>query len=170
METQNVGSETMNGGMDPRIPFHMVLLQEHTKYELIILTYRIVVMAAGIILVVLGYLLFADLVVDYESIQSYYKVLDKIAPGTVFALVGILFCISAITKLMPLPKFDRMEQSSNSDITNTPEVPTLLPIDSPQLSGKLWQNNVKPIIEKVSNNENISRSDRDLLKNWLKTL
>lgn len=170
METHNVGSELINSSADPRIPFHMVLLQEHTKYELIILTYRIAVIATGIVLAVLGYLLFANLVIDYESVQSYYKVLDKIAPASVFMVVGILFCISGITKLMPLPKFDRMEQSARQDALSPADVPTLLPIDTPRLSGKLWQNNVKPIIEKVSNNESISRSDRDLLKNWLKTL
>lgn len=169
METQNVGSDLVNGNVDPRIPLNLVLLQEHTKYELIILTYRIAVIASGIVLVVLGYLLFANLVIDYEDVQSYYRELDKIAPGTVFAVVGLLFCISGITKLMPLPKFERVDQTTTGDSNKTEHIPTLFPITAPELKGKLWENNVKPILEKVANNENISRSDRELLKNWLKS-
>lgn len=173
METHSVGSELSGSGMDPQVPLHMVLVKEYTKYELIILTYRMAVIATGIVLVVLAYLLFANMTLDYQDEQSYYQELNKIAPGAVFAIVGILFCISGITKLMPLPKFDRImgRESEDSDGKNAYlNVPTLAPLNSPSLSGKLWQNNVKPIMEKVANNENISGSDRELLKNWLKSL
>jgi len=170
METQNVGSDLTNFGMDPRIPFHMTLVKEHTKYELIILTYRIAVIATGIVLVVLGYLLFANLVIEDGSTQSYYKELNKLAPGTVFAIVGLLFCISGITKLMPLPKFERMDRAGDETEFLNSEVPTLAPLNEPRLSGKLWEKNVKPIMEKVANNESISRSDRELLRNWLRSL
>ena len=170
METQNVGSDLTNLGMDPRIPFHMVLVKEHTKYELIILTYRIAVIATGIVLVVLGYLLFSNLAIDYDNTQSYYKELNKLAPGAVFATVGILFCISGITKLMPLPKFDGIDRSADDREITDAEVPTLSPMNTSSLNGKLWENNIKPIMEKVANNENISRSDRELLKNWLRSL
>jgi len=169
METQNVGSDPSLPGMDPGIPFHMLLMKEHTKYELIILTYRIAVIATGIVLVVLGYLLFDNLVLDYDDAQSYYRGLNKIAPGSVFAIVGILFCISGITKLMPLPKFDRMDQAGDDSRSST-DVPTLFPISSPRLTGKLWENNVRPILHKVANNEGISRSDRELLRNWLNSI
>lgn len=170
METRNVGSDLINGGMDPKIPFNLVVLQEHTKYELIILTYRIAVIVTGIVLAVLGYLLFSSLVIDYEGSQTLYKEIEKIAPGTVFAVVGILFCISGITKLMPLPKFDRLDQSNPGEFTDVSQVPTLLPINRPDLSSKLWEKNVRPIIEKVANHESISRSDRELLKNWLNSI
>lgn len=170
METQNVGSDLMNGGMDPKIPFNLVLLQEHTKYELIILTYRIAVIVTGIVLAVLGYLLFASLVIDYEGSQTLYREIEKIAPGTVFAIVGILFCISGITKLMPLPKFDQLEQPTYGSSTVSVNVPTLQPIDRTGFSGQLWEKNVRPIIDKVANHESISRSDRELLKNWLNSL
>lgn len=170
METQNVGSDLVNGRADSGIPFSLLLIQEHTKYELIILTYRIAVIVTGIVLVVLGYLLFANLVIEYDGTQSYYQEIEKIAPGTVFAVVGILFCISGITKLMPLPKFDRVEQTTAENALNPSDVPTLLPINQPNFSTKLWEKNVRPIIEKVAKNENISRSDRELLRNWLNSL
>ena len=170
METHNVGSDLTTPGMDPRIPFHLTLVKEHTKYELIILTYRIAVIASGIVLVVLGYLLFANLVIEYGNTQSYYKELNKLAPGAVFAIVGLLFCISGITKLMPLPKFDRMDRANDKTEFYSAEVPTLSPLTEPKLNGKLWEKNVKPIMEKVANNESISRSDRELLRNWLRSL
>jgi len=170
METQNVGSDYSVSGIDPRLPFHMILLKEHTKYELIILTYRIAVIVTGIVLVILSYLLFANLVIENGSTQSYYWSLNKIAPGTVFAVVGILFCISGITKLMPLPKFEELEQTGNSPDINNFNVPTLLPISGPDFTGKLWEKNVKPMLTKVANNESLSRSDRELLRNWLQTL
>lgn len=169
METQNVGSDLTNLGMDPRIPFHMVLVKEHTKYELIILTYRIAVIATGIVLVVLGYLLFSNLVIDNDSAQSYYKGLSKLAPGAVFATVGLLFCVSGITKFMPLPKFDSMDGPEEGRGLTSTDVPTLSPLSPPKFTGKLWENNVKPIMEKVANNESISRSDRELLRNWLRS-
>jgi len=168
METRNVGTDLTNSGGDPMTPFHVVLMREHTKYELIILTYRIAVIATGIGLVVLGYLLVSSLVID--GTQSHYKELNKLAPGIVFAIVGLLFCISGITKLMPLPKFDRPDKSANEQVLPEDNVPILLPISAPNLAGKLWENNVKPILEKVANNESINRSDRELLKNWLRSL
>jgi hypothetical protein len=170
METQNVGSDLSNSGMDPSIPFNMVLLKEHTKYELIILTYRIAVIATGIVLIVLGYLLFANLVIDNDNAQSYYKELSTLAPGAVFAIVGLLFCVSGITKLMPLPKFERLEGAADDSGVVSAEVPTLAPLTMTKFTGKLWENNVKPIMEKVANNESVSRSDRELLKNWLRSL
>ena len=71
---------------------------------------------------------------------------------------------------MPLPKFDRLEQSNSGVFTDVSQVPTLLPINKPDFSGKLWEKNIRPIIEKVANHEAISRSDRELLKNWLNSL
>lgn len=169
METHHVGSAIPNTGTESGVPLNMVLLKEHTKHELIILTYRIAVIATGIVLAVLGYLLFSSMVFDYENTGSYFNELEKLAPGAVFALVGILFCISGITSLMPLPKFDKIEQTHDA-VQADIEVPTLSPIGSPRFSDKLWNNNIRPIIEKVAKEESISRADRDLLRNWLRSL
>lgn len=170
METHNFGSDVAHNGMDAQIPFHLVLVQEHTKYELIILTYRIAVIVTGIVLVVIGYLLFANLVANGGNSQPFTANLDKLAPGTVFAIVGLLFCISGITRFMPLPEFDDSVQPRNGRTTVDGEVPTLSPLNAPQFNGKLWENNIRPIIEKVANFENLTRSDRELLKNWLESL
>jgi len=71
---------------------------------------------------------------------------------------------------MQLPKLSGPELPENLKTLNEKGIPMLLPIKVPEFRGKLWENNVNSTLEKVSNNEMVTRSDGELLRNRLKFL
>jgi len=158
-----------------------VLLAEWRKCQLIVLVYRLAVITAGLVLIYLGYALFSSSVIDSGQLKHYYFSLERITPGTALAVSGIVLIIIGVAKLMPLPRFEKsvnaLISAANGNAKRTaPQknelavedgIPVLRNAKMVSQRDKVWQNNVKPLIVKVANHEEITPVDRDLLKKWL---
>lgn len=152
---------------EPRV----YLVKARLKHEIIILVYRVVAMLIGAVLVVIGYLLLNAMITSTSAATDIMK-WSRIVPAAVFAVTGLLFCILGFARLMPLPKFDKADTGNRSSRKKVFDdgIPVLAPLSVPRHQDKLWSNNVKPLMEKIVNNDSISSSDRELLRNWLKTV
>lgn len=144
---------------------------DRIKYEIVILIYRVVAMLMGTVLIFFGYLVFTQMVLGAGDVAENVTQLPRIVPALGLATIGLIFCISGIGRLMPLPDIDNEPAgngrtgSSGSD----EQIPVLSPLSEPQSTDKLWYNNVKPLMQKIANNESITSSERQLLRNWLKS-
>jgi len=174
MEASNkVSYRVLSSVMKDVIEQHDTLLfAEWRKCQLIILAYRLAAVAVGVVLLVLGYLLFSSSVIDSEDIKNYYFNLERIMPSVVLATFGLLFIIIGVAKLMPLPRFEKpgerlgtTKQAAGFPVEDG--IPVLTNDEIVMRRDKVWNNNVKPLMVKIANHEDITSVDRDLLRKWL---
>ena len=150
------------------------ILREFNRRETIIMIYRIAAIAVGLAILYLGYRLFTVSVIDPENLKNYRFEWPRVLPGALLGLSGLIIILMGITKLMPLP--GRIQQDNKTepvvfDIVQPEDgIPVLTQPGYRPKEDLLWKNNVRPLLDKVAGNENISLSDRELLRKWLLTL